>query len=147
MESILGNQFEGSFWWRAHLKLVDLFKAMTRCNLGDGKSTFFWSNLWQSSCLQQRFPHLLSFAKYTNGTTFEIVNTEFLEDLFHLPFSQQAFLDLDQFEEVCNQAILKINGGGVDSWSYIWGGHEFLVHKAYVVMSGSQPTPPHLSWI
>jgi hypothetical protein len=118
---------------------------MARCNLGDGKSAFFWFDLWQSSCLQQRFPHLLSFAKNTNGTIFEIVNTEFLEDLFHLPLSQQAFLELDQFEEICNQTISKINGGEIDSWSFIWGSHEFSVHKAYVVMSGAQPAPPHLS--
>jgi hypothetical protein len=59
-----------------------------------------------------------------------------LEDLFHLPLSQQAFLELDQFEEICNQTISKINGGGIDSWSFIWGSHEFLVHKAYV-MSGA----------
>jgi hypothetical protein len=59
--SIPGNQLVGSFWWKSHLKLVDLFKAMARCNVGDGKSAYFWSDLWQSSCLQQEFPHLLSF--------------------------------------------------------------------------------------
>jgi hypothetical protein len=141
------NQLEGSFWWKAHLKLVDLYKAMAKCNLGEGKSAFFWTGLWKPSCLQQTFPHLLSFAKKTNAAISEIVSTEFIEDLFHLPLSQQAFLELDQFEEVCNQAVLKINGGGVDSWSYIWGSPEFSVHKAYNVMSGTQPAPPHFSWI
>jgi hypothetical protein len=99
------------------------------------------SDLWQPSCLQHRFPHLLSFAKNTNGTISDIVNTEFMEDLFHLPLSQQDFLELDQFEEICNLAISKIDNGGMDTWSYIWGSSEFLVHKAYVAMSGFQPAP------
>jgi hypothetical protein len=106
-----------SFWWKSHLKLVDLFKAMARCNVGDGKSAYFWTDLWQSSCLQQKFPHLLSFSKCNNGTISEIVNYEFLEDLFHLPLSQQAFLELNQFEEICNQTVIKINEGETDSWS------------------------------
>jgi hypothetical protein len=84
---IPGNQLEGSFWWKAHLKLVDLYKAMARCNLGDGKPAFFWTGLWKPSCLQQTFPHLLSFAKKTNATISEMVNTKFIEDLFHLPLS------------------------------------------------------------
>jgi hypothetical protein len=49
--SIPGNQLEGSFWWKSHLKMVDLYKAMAKCNLSDGKSAFFWSDLWTDSCL------------------------------------------------------------------------------------------------
>jgi hypothetical protein len=36
----------GSFWWRAHLELLDTYKAMARCNLGSRKSAYFWTNLW-----------------------------------------------------------------------------------------------------
>jgi hypothetical protein len=67
--------------------MIDLYKAMPKCNLGDGKSAFFWYDLWLDACLQQKFPHLLSFAKKANATIAEIVNTEFIEDLFHLPLS------------------------------------------------------------
>jgi hypothetical protein len=34
--AIPGNQMEGSFWWKSHLKMIDLYKAMSKCNLGDG---------------------------------------------------------------------------------------------------------------
>jgi hypothetical protein len=63
--------------------------------------------LWQSSCHQQKFPHLLSFSKCTNGIIGLIVNYEYLEDLFHLPLPHQAFLESNQFEEICNQTLLK----------------------------------------
>jgi hypothetical protein len=36
-----GSTINGSFWWRAHLKLIDVYKAMAKCNLGDGKSSLF----------------------------------------------------------------------------------------------------------
>jgi hypothetical protein len=67
--------------------------------------------------------------------------------LFHLPLSQQAFQELSEFENVCNQALLRIAESDIDTWSYIWDNTTFSVNKAYKVMFGSQPTPPHFSWI
>jgi hypothetical protein len=100
-----GNQVDGSFWWRSHLKLVDCFKVMARCNFGDGKSVQFWSDLWQDSCLHHKLPHLLSFAKRTYMSVHDVIQTEYLEDLFHLPLSHQAFQEFQQFEIICQQAM------------------------------------------
>jgi hypothetical protein len=36
-----GNRSEGSFWSKAHLKLIDLYKGMGKCKIGDGKSAYF----------------------------------------------------------------------------------------------------------
>ena len=46
-----GNHMEGSFWWKAHLKLLELYKWMARCNLGNGKMSMFWTDLWKDACL------------------------------------------------------------------------------------------------
>jgi hypothetical protein len=40
-----GIKVEGSFWWKAHLKLIDTYKAMARCNVGNGRTVFFWTDL------------------------------------------------------------------------------------------------------
>jgi hypothetical protein len=88
-----GFQMEGSFWWRAHLKLLDKFKGFSRCHIGDGKSVLFSTDLWDNECIMHKFPHLLTFAKKTNSIVCQVVETEILEDLFHLPLSQQAFSD------------------------------------------------------
>src|SRR4051794_26456154 len=37
-----GQHFEGSFWWKSNLKLVDIYKGMAKYCLGDGKSVMFW---------------------------------------------------------------------------------------------------------
>jgi hypothetical protein len=48
-----GSNMEGSFWWKEHLKLIDYYKQMARCNLGNGSTTFFWTDLWSDNCLHQ----------------------------------------------------------------------------------------------
>ena len=46
-----GQSLEGSFWWKAHLKLVDIFKGIAKCSVGDGKSTLLWTVMWNDECL------------------------------------------------------------------------------------------------
>lgn len=58
-----GQQFIGSFWLKANLKLIDQYKGMARCILGDGKLAFLWTDLWHSTCLHQTFPHLFPFTR------------------------------------------------------------------------------------
>jgi hypothetical protein len=40
-----------------------------------------------------------------------------------------------------------MNKGNHDSWNYIWGINEFSLKKAYLVMIGKVPSPPHFSWL
>jgi hypothetical protein len=119
---------------------------MARCNLGDGKSVNFWTDLWGDQCLHHRLPHLLSFVKNTRSTVPDVANVEFLEDLFHLPLSQEAHSEFVAFEEICNSAVMTIAQGNLDSWCYIWGSQNFLCSKAYKVLCGHPPTPPHFAW-
>jgi hypothetical protein len=97
-----GSKQEGSFWWKAHLKLIDLYKGMGKCKIGDGKSAYFWTDLWhEDQCLHQKFHHLVSFAKSTDLSVHKAINSNYLEDLFHLPLSHQAFQEFEQLEIIC----------------------------------------------
>jgi hypothetical protein len=51
-----GQRLEGSFWWRAHLKLLDSYKAISRCNLGDGKSALFGLTFGMINACTENFP-------------------------------------------------------------------------------------------
>jgi hypothetical protein len=55
--SLPGQQLEGSFWWKSHLKLLDKFKGLGQCNIGDGRSVYLWTDLWDEVCLLHKFPH------------------------------------------------------------------------------------------
>jgi hypothetical protein len=75
--SLPGNHSEGSFWWKSHLKLLDKFKGIGRCNIGDGRSVVLWTDRWYDDCLIKKFPHLASYAQKKDILVFETVNTEF----------------------------------------------------------------------
>jgi hypothetical protein len=51
----------------------------------------------------------------------EVIQTEYLQDLFHLPLSQQAFQEFEKLEQICDSALIKVQNGNQDGWSYIWG--------------------------
>jgi hypothetical protein len=54
---------KGSFWWIDVLKLVDWFRGIAKCKVGNGSLVLFWEDIWNDHLLQQRFPRLYSFAK------------------------------------------------------------------------------------
>lgn len=142
-----GQNMVGSFWWKTNLKLLDLFKSMAICNIGDGKSALFWTDQWHSTCLFQCLPHLSSFTKNTLLSVQEATNLEYLEDLFHLPLSTQAYEEFQQleiiFEEVRSSEYRDCN----DTWSYLWGSANFSSSKAYTCMIGVKIVPPHFQWV
>ena len=100
-DTLPGNNWIGSFWWKANLKLIDNYKSLARCNIGDGKSALFWTDLWHSACLQDMFPHLVSFVKNKTTNIHTIIHTKYLEDLFHSPLIVQAFQEFEAMEDIC----------------------------------------------
>jgi hypothetical protein len=64
--------------------------------------------------------------------------------MFHLPLSAQAF------EQYCDLELflksLDITDDN-DSWSYIWGGAQFSVSKAYNRLIGSHTVHPAFKWL
>jgi hypothetical protein len=138
---------EGSFWWKAHLKLIDTYKAMARCNVGNGKTVFFWTDLWGDSCLHHKFPHLFSFTKKADISVSKVIHMEYLQDLFHLPLSQQAFEEFEQLESLCDNVQAEMHYPRHDSWTYIWGSDKFSTTKAYKFMIGEQHAPKFFTWI
>jgi hypothetical protein len=62
---------------------------------------------------------LVYFAKSTDLSVHKAINSEYLEDLFHLPLSQQAFQEFEQMEIICANTAQKIQEGNIDSWTYI----------------------------
>ena len=116
-----GEELVGSFWWKANLQLVEQYKALARCNLGDGRSAYFWSDLWSEDILQQKFPHLYSFVLNPRLTIQQVVTTEYLEDLFHLPLSAEAHEQFLHIEDICLTLRQSQYQNMTDTWSYIYG--------------------------
>ena len=124
---------QGSFWWKSHLKLVDSYKGMAKCMIGTGASALFWHDLWSESCLSHKFPHLYSFARNLDVTVRYAAQREYLEDLFHLPLSREAYQEFLQLEEIWD--LVKQNSGMArpDVWTYIWGNSLFSSKKNLIM--------------
>jgi hypothetical protein len=84
----------GSFWWRNICTLTDAYRAITKCEVGNGTSVLFWSDNWQEQQLQTSFPRLFSFAKDKLQSVCEFMQPDNPIDNFHIPLSVEAFEEL-----------------------------------------------------
>jgi hypothetical protein len=55
--------------------------------------------------------------------------------MFHLPLSQQAFQEFEKLEQICDNALFKVQNGLQDNWVYILG-DSFSSQKAYKSIIG-----------
>jgi hypothetical protein len=53
----------------------------------------------------------VTYAKHTDWTVERVIHTEYLEDLFHLPLSQQAFGEFQSLEVICQNALAVVQEG------------------------------------
>jgi hypothetical protein len=90
---------------------------------------------------------MLSFAKNTNVSVSKVLQMDFLQDLFHLPLSQQAYAEFEELENLCENAQAEVQQHLPDNWSYIWGSDTFSTTKAYNLLIGVQQTPVFFTWI
>jgi hypothetical protein len=76
---------KGSFWWRDVMKLVDLFRGIASCKIGDGSTVLFWMDVWNDHLLHNEFPRLLSFAENKKISVAQFLSNNNIELKFHLP--------------------------------------------------------------
>jgi hypothetical protein len=82
-------------------------------------TALFCTDTWEDSFLHLKFPHLVTFAKRTYQSVWEVISLEFLQDLFHLPLSKQDFQEFEKLEQICDNAFIQVQNGLQDKWVYI----------------------------
>jgi hypothetical protein len=100
--------------------------------------------LWNGRLVQSDFFHLFTFALDDNITLKSVLAQVSLQDIFHLPMSEEAF------SEFCEIDVLlqSFQASDIsDSWSYIWGSKSFSSRKAYNHLIGSQAVHPTIKWL
>jgi hypothetical protein len=99
----------GSFWRRDVLKLVDQFRGIASCKIGDGKTVLFRSDVWNGHMLQQQFPRLYSFAKNKSIFVAQFLQSNQLECQFHLPLPEQAYQEYQHLQQLILQLQVEEN--------------------------------------
>jgi hypothetical protein len=75
-----------------------MFRGIAKCNIGDGSTMLFWSNLWNGNILESKFPRLYSFARNKNISVAIFLSNNMFEAQFHLPLSEQAFQEFQSLQ-------------------------------------------------
>jgi len=101
--SIPGDRMVGSFWWKAILKLLPIYKQFAACKPGVGNTIYFWTDGWWNETLSSKFPELHSFAINRDISLQQALSTLETEDLFHRPLSRQAFQQFQALQEHLHQ--------------------------------------------
>jgi hypothetical protein len=65
-----------------------------------------------------QFPRLYSFVKNKNISVMDSLAAQNLDELFHLPLSEEAFLELQQLQDML--VNLSYDPSVTDSWVFIW---------------------------
>jgi hypothetical protein len=133
---------KGSFWWRDILRLLPKFKELASVVVHLGDTCFLWQDYWGGSNRRQTLPQHYSFAKNKNISVSKALWASDINQLFHLPISQEAFEQL----LLLAQDLETLQGDNQDDfWSYIWGSPQFFPTKAYQHLIGHRQVHPAFS--
>lgn len=117
---------------------------MVRVLIKDGQPRYFWEDLWGDEIFSQKFSKLYSFAEQKKIITAEGLAATPMHSLFHLPLSQQAYLQMVQLQSI-------LDGFSVsnlpDIWFYIWNSGYYSVKRTYKHLSGQVHIHPAYKWL
>jgi hypothetical protein len=82
------------------LRLVDWFRGIAKCKVGDETTVLFWEDIWNDHLLQQKFPILYSFAKNKQVSVVQFLVNNDIDSQFHVLLSDQAFQEYQQLQQL-----------------------------------------------
>jgi hypothetical protein len=132
-----------SFWWRDCLKTLPTYKNLAICSFVQGNSILLWQDSWSDIPLKLKWPHLFSFVKNESISIKEALASPYIPDLFHLPISEEALVQLNLF-----QALLQdlTPHAGNDSLT-MFGNSSLQVSKVYKKLMDDVGAMSALDWM
>ena len=92
--------------WELLKSLLPLYQALTTVQLGDGRSTLLWTNVWTGDeALEDRFPRLFSHCINKGCTVQQAISTN-LQGCFVNRLSTQAQHELQELNDILQQLQL-----------------------------------------
>ena len=126
--------------WRDRCSVLNDFKSMLLCKVGDGSTFRLWYDKWEDDNLENKFPQLFSNAKNKDipfAATHDIA-TEGLYEMFHLPMSTIA---VQQSISLRNMISIASNNNR-DNWHFYWSSTRYSTKSIYLELIGNPPDTP-----
>jgi hypothetical protein len=133
----------GSFWWKDLLKLMDTFRGIAQCMVGDGTTIMFWSDMRNGHLLQQKFSMLYSYAWKKTSRWLNSCKINQIEHQFHIPLSVQAFQEYQTLKKAFSRPK---SPQGRRTTRDIFGGMPYTPHPSLITFHTEMfnPTTIHM---
>jgi hypothetical protein len=110
----------GSFWWKDIFRLVDDYRSISLCKIGNGSSVLFWKDFWVNGELMcDKYPRLFSYAQNEDISVASLVLSEDISSCFALPLSVEAFQELQEINQLVEAT--HIDTTATDQRVFVWG--------------------------
>ena len=77
----------GSFWWRDVMRLMPIYRGITKAQVHTGNDILFWKDHWMDGILAETHPRAFSFATQEDISVRDFLGATTLRETFHLPLS------------------------------------------------------------
>jgi hypothetical protein len=136
---------KGSFWLKHLMKLSSIYRGIASATIGPGNSVLLWEDVWNGHCLINELPRLFSFARNKRVPIANYLANPEVQQNFYTPLSQQALEELNQLEQMMDQAQQSQLDN--DVWGYIWGNNQYSSSRFYSLSFKYIEAPAPFSWI
>jgi hypothetical protein len=123
---------------------LDLYKAKASRTLHSGETVLFWTDLWSNVVLSTKWPYLFTFAKDTTISVKNVLLTEEISSLFHLPLTIQAMSEYQQLLGLIQDTQVSLEK---DKWAVTTAAPGYKVSSMYKDLMNQGPVLPILSWL
>lgn len=118
----------GSFWWRELVKLMPIYRGVTKVIIKSGATALFWKDDWNHHILEENFPRAFSYTILEDASVNMMLTISNIREAFQLPLSVQAHEELRDLQlEVSSTTLSEAN----DSWICTWGASAFKTTAYY----------------
>jgi hypothetical protein len=118
----------GSFWWKDICSLIDEYRSISHCNIGDGSTVLFWKDFWlNGELLCDKYPRLFSYALNEDISVSSFASMHDAGSSFSLPLSVEAYHEYQEVSVLMNATTL--DNELMDTRSFVWG--DKYTHSKY----------------
>jgi hypothetical protein len=97
----------------------------------------FWTDNWAGECLTDLFPNIFRFVNDLSLSVKDVSSARYLEDLFHIPISQVAAVELQDLRTLLQSFELSDD---MDIRIFCWGNSTYkaaILYKLAFLTNGS----------
>jgi hypothetical protein len=143
--SFLRKKPTDSHLWKGILSVRDKFYNFCKKNIGNGKSTSFWKNIWcGSEKMADKYPNLFEFAYDKDITVHKVISPNFQALIFRRRLTGVLG---DAYNDLITQCSDVLLSEEEDNSVWLLGGKSFSVNSLYKEMKSSQiAIPSNFLW-